>query len=76
VEPFLADYLEIWDGQAYQKEILQLFSCSLHLQHFDGLCTLIKHFKVTVYHIWHNHNVYECMLTVTFLLHRFAKLLS
>ncbi|XP_065886985.1 centromere protein I-like isoform X2 [Dysidea avara] len=37
VEAFLADYLKLWDGLAYQKEILQLISCSLRLQYFDDL---------------------------------------
>ena len=36
VEMFLADYLQMWNGHAYQMEILQLIGCSLHLQHFEG----------------------------------------
>ena len=39
VEMFLADYLQMWNGYTYQKEILQLISCSLHLQHFEGTDT-------------------------------------
>ena len=36
VEMFLADYLQMWNGETYQQEILQLISCSLHLQDFQG----------------------------------------
>ena len=44
VEMFLADYLQMWNGCTYQKEILQLISCSLHLQHFEGTECMQKNF--------------------------------
>ena len=41
VEMFLADYLQKWNGHAYQKQILQLIGCSVHLQHFEGIIIIM-----------------------------------
>ena len=52
VEMFLADYLQMWNGYTYQKEILQLISCSLHLQHFEGTDIMHKNLHTIVPFLW------------------------